>query len=100
MKKKKPKKRKRRAAAKKSPKRKRRTPVKKSRKGEKSGAVVTAIKPAALVKLFRKTRAGAKVTRATIKAEIKAGFKPNKGGTIDLVKFTAWLLRRHGYGDE
>lgn len=47
---------------------------------------------------LRATPAGADLSLADLKADIEAGFPPNPDGTIDLVRYVAWLLRRHGYG--
>jgi len=51
-----------------------------------------------LVRGLRGTPAGANLTLADLEADLEAGFAPNPDGTIDLVAYVAWLLRRHGYG--
>lgn len=47
---------------------------------------------------LRKAPAGEDLTIADLEADLEAGFQPNADGTIDLVRYVAWLLRRHGYG--
>jgi len=54
--------------------------------------------PARLAVELQKTAAGAGITEAVIRADVEAGAPANRRGQVDLVKYTAWLLRQHGYG--
>lgn len=47
---------------------------------------------------LRASPAGKEISVADLERDLEAGFQPNSDGTIDLVRYVAWLLRRHGYG--
>ena len=51
-----------------------------------------------LARGLKATPAGPEISLADLEADLEAGFAPNPDGTVDLVRYVAWLLRRHGYG--
>lgn len=53
--------------------------------------------PAQLAALMR--RAGAPVTDAMITADVAAGAPTNPDGTMNLILYVAWLLKRERDGD-
>ena len=77
-----------------------RSPRKRKRKAAKRGSRFNprALSLADLERGLRATPAGAALSLADLEADLEAGFAPNPDGTIDLVRYVAWLLRRHGYG--
>ena len=66
--------------------------------GKKPAAVVLA--PAELAAVLQKTAAGESITEAVILADVRDGAPAGADGKVDLVKYAAWLLRRHGYGEK
>jgi hypothetical protein len=70
--------------------------MKKARRAKKRGRV--ALAPAQLAQVLQGTAAGAGATEAMILADVHDGAPANRRGQLDLIKYTAWLLRRHGYG--
>jgi len=53
---------------------------------------------ARLAAVLAKTAAGEGITVQMIRADVEAGAPANRRGQVDLVRYTAWLLRQHGYG--
>ena len=54
---------------------------------------------AQIVKAVHAIPGCAEITEAMILEDIDSGFPLNADGTVELVRWTAWLLRRHGYGE-
>jgi hypothetical protein len=59
-----------------------------------------ALSPADLAAVLRKTAAGEPITEAMIRADVELNPALMVGGKVDLVRYAAWLLRRHGYGEK
>lgn len=70
------------------------------RRGKKRGKKqAVALLPADLAAVLAKAPAGEGLTVEHVRADAAAGAPVNAAGEIDLVGYTAWLLRRHGYPD-
>jgi len=52
---------------------------------------ITALTPEALASIL--SRSGAKITSDAILADVSAGAPSNPDGTINLIHYTAWMLK-------
>jgi hypothetical protein len=56
--------------------------------------------PKRLAEEFGRKAAWAGITEAALLADVRDGAPANRRGQLDLIKYTAWLLRQHGYGQK
>ncbi len=59
-----------------------------------------ALSLAELAAVLRKIPAGETITAAMVQADVKLCPALLVDGKVDLVRYAAWLLRRHGYGEK
>lgn len=69
-------------------------------KSKKSKLDLNSIPIESLVRQFKKAPAGKRITKTMILEDVKAGFKLNSDGSVNISKYAIWLLRQHGYGED
>ncbi|MBI1373342.1 MAG: hypothetical protein GC159_11480 [Phycisphaera sp.] len=59
---------------------------------------ITALTPAQAAKILA-TAGSRRITEAMVRADIEAGAPTNADGTVNLMHYTAWLVREAAHGD-
>jgi hypothetical protein len=70
----------------------------KRRGGRAKAEQAVGLVPAQLAAALRLAPAGEVITEDLILQDVRAGAPVDAKGRVDLVRYTAWLLKRHGYG--